>query len=87
MPADTDTARWLRAFPSFGFLLSVAPDAAAAVCARFAARDLAAGVIGRATHGSAIDLCCGDARARFWDWQAQPYLGLHAGERKAVAHA
>lgn len=84
MPHGTDAARWLRAFPSFGFLLSVAPDKAAEVCARFAARDLAAAVIGQATPGTAIDLCQGADRARFWDWQARPYLGLHAD---AVAHA
>lgn len=84
MPQGTDPARWLRAFPSFGFLLSVAPDRAADVCARFAARDLASAVIGRATHGTAIDLRQGDDRARFWDWQARPYLGLHAS---AVTHA
>ncbi|NBE06131.1 sll0787 family AIR synthase-like protein [Paragemmobacter ruber] len=84
MPPGTDPARWLRAFPSFGFLLSVAPDRAAEVCARFAARDLAAAIIGHATGTPAIDLRQGTDRARFWDWQAQPYLGLHA---KAVAHA
>lgn len=34
MPPGTDMARWLRAFPSFGFLLSVAPDLALQICAR-----------------------------------------------------
>ena len=84
MPAGSDPARWLCAFPSFGFLLSVAPDVAAQVCARFAARDLAAAVIGHATVGSAINLIQGTERAQFWDWQARPYLGLHA---KEVSHA
>lgn len=84
MPVDTDPARWLRAFPSFGFLLSVAPAMAAQVCARFAARDLAAAVIGHATRESAIDLRQGADLARFWDFQARPYLGLH---NKAVTHA
>ena len=84
MPPGTDPARWLRAFPSFGFLLSVAPDKATEVCARFAARDLAAAVIGQTTPGTAIDLCQGADRAQFWDWQARPYLGLQAPQ---VAHA
>ena len=66
----------MRAFPSFGFLLSVDLSVAKEVCARFNDRGLAASVIGRATAGSAIDLVQGDVRATFWDWQARPYLSL-----------
>jgi hypothetical protein len=84
MPPGTDPARWLRAFPSFGFLLSVAPEVAPQVCARFTARDLAAAVIGHATPDSTIDLRVRTDRARFWDWQARPYLGLQAPQ---VVHA
>lgn len=89
MPPGTDLARWMRAFPSYGFLLSVPAADATEVCARFTDRDLAAAVIGRATGGSAIDLMQGDARATFWDWQAQPYLALGPGQpvRGEVHHA
>ncbi|AZL61432.1 sll0787 family AIR synthase-like protein (plasmid) [Tabrizicola piscis] len=86
MPPVTDVARWLRAFPSFGFLLSVSPSAANEVCARFADRGLAASVIGHATSGTAIDLVQGDARATFWDWQARPYLALGRGQPVQEAH-
>jgi AIR synthase-related protein len=89
MPPGTDVARWMRAFPSFGFLLSVHLSDAKEVCARFADRGLAAAVIGRATAGSAIDLMRGEARATFWDWQARPYLGLGPAQatRREVDHA
>lgn len=79
MPPGTDLGRWMRAFPSFGFLLSVDLSVAREVCARFNDRGLAAAVIGRATAGSTIDLVQGDAQARFWDWQARPYLSLGPG--------
>src|SRR5882724_1885273 len=36
-PAGVDAFRWLNAFPSFGFVLSVEPHAASEVCARFEA--------------------------------------------------
>ena len=39
--------RWLTAFPSFGYLLSVRPDRTPAVLARFAEREIAAAAIGR----------------------------------------
>ena len=76
MPPATDPARWLRAFPSFGFLLRVGMADASTVCAHFTDRGIAAAVIGRATTGSAIDLILGDDRATFWDWQQRPYLAL-----------
>jgi AIR synthase-related protein len=89
MPPGTDAARWMRAFPSFGFLLSVHPSDAQEVCARFADRGLAAAVIGHAIAGSSVDLLQGDARVTFWDWQAQPYMGLGRGQsaHKEVHHA
>ena len=89
MPPGTDLARWLRAFPSFGFLLSVHVSDAKEVCARFSDRGLSAAVIGRATAGSRIDLVQGEARATFWDWHAQPYLGLGPARTREdeVSHA
>lgn len=86
MPPATDMARWLRAFPSFGFLLSVDPSHAAAICARFADRDITATVIGHATATTTVSFRQADDRATFWDWQQRPYmaLGPHA---KGAAHA
>ncbi|MGR3822218.1 MAG: sll0787 family AIR synthase-like protein [Salipiger marinus] len=77
-PPRIDRERWLRSFPSFGFLLAVAPDQANAVCARFCARGIDASAIGRVTSGSAVTLCDGAAQALFWDHAATPYLDLGA---------
>lgn len=83
MPPGTDPARWLRAFPSFGFLLSVQMPHAREVCARFADRGIAAAVIGRATAGAAIELVQGADSATFWNWQQRPYLALGPGTAEA----
>ncbi|MCA0921432.1 sll0787 family AIR synthase-like protein [Pseudooceanicola nanhaiensis] len=78
LPPGVEMERWLRSFPSFGFLLSVAPDDAHAVCARFAARGIEAGAIGRITGGSAITMNRDGETAPFWDHALTPYLDLGA---------
>lgn len=76
VPDGIPLNRWLRSFPSFGFLLSVRPDHAAAVCARFAACDITAAVIGWATPSPQVALLAGSDRAIFWDHASRPYLSL-----------
>ncbi|QAB00921.1 MULTISPECIES: sll0787 family AIR synthase-like protein [Agrobacterium tumefaciens complex] len=83
LPPGADLARWLRSFPSFGFLLSVRAERADEVCARFAARDINAASIGRATGTSKIELILDGARATFWDYADNPYLSLS----REITHA
>lgn len=66
--------RWLSAFPSYGFLLSVAPAHVGAVLERFAARDIAAAVVGEVRAGSAVELRDGDDVAALWDFADQPFI-------------
>ena len=73
-PAGIDLERWLRTFPSFGFLLSVAPQNEAAVLARFSDAGIAAGTIGSVDAGSTVSFVNGADAAVFWDWRAEPYL-------------
>ncbi|MGO4853303.1 sll0787 family AIR synthase-like protein [Phaeovulum sp. W22_SRMD_FR3] len=75
-PPGVPLERWLRSFPSFGFLLTAAPEQADEICRRFTARDLAAAVIGQVTPGSAVTLRSGASAAIFWDPKITPYLGL-----------
>ena len=76
VPPGIAPERWLRSFPSFGFLLSVRPAHAAPVCDRFAARGITAAPIGTAIADPRIDLQVGGTTATFWDYSAQPYLNL-----------
>lgn len=77
-PNGIEVERWLRSFPSFGFLLSAAPENAQAVCKRFATRGIDARAIGRITDGSAVTFRSGADSAVFWDHAQTPYLDLGA---------
>jgi len=84
-PDDVDPLRWLTAFPSFGFLLAVEPDAAAAVCARFDAVGVACAPIGALDASQKLELCCGGERARYWDLEREPLTGFGRARQAASA--
>jgi hypothetical protein len=64
-PPDVDLQRWLIAFPSYGYLLSVAPEHMEKACAHFASRDIACAPVGRVTASPSLVLGYGSARAEF----------------------
>jgi AIR synthase-related protein len=74
-PADVDPFRWLNAFPSFGFVLSVEPQAAAEVCARFAAIGVSSAMVGQVTDEPALEIAFAGERARYWDL-SEPLTGF-----------
>lgn len=76
LPSEISLSRWLRSFPSFGFLLSLRPEAVGRTLAAFQARSITASVIGRATDRPRIDLIHGAQRTTFWDHETDPYLAL-----------
>ena len=84
-PLGVPLARWLSAFPSYGFLLSVSDANLAAVLARFAGRDIAAAAIGRTDASGLVTLKQGDnpQRQQLWDFNQTPLIGCGPG----VAHA
>lgn len=84
-PAQVPLARWLTAFPSFGFLLSVRPNRTAAVLARFDARGIAAASIGR-LDASRVARLRGAAggEAVVWDFAASPLIGCGRDEGGAA---
>jgi AIR synthase-related protein len=69
---DRAFLRWLAAFPSYGFLLSVAPQRVAAVQERFHGRGLACAPIGLLHEAARLELRLGAERELLWD------LGEHA---------
>lgn len=64
-PMDAEFTRWLIAFPSFGYLLSVAPENTPHVIAHFATREIACAQVGRVTASPSLVLGYGLARADF----------------------
>lgn len=75
-PAGVPLERWLRSFPSFGFLLAAPAPEAEALRQRFQNRDISAAVIGRVTPGSSVTLSDTEETALFWDHAQTPYLDL-----------
>jgi selenophosphate synthetase-related protein len=78
-PAGVPVARWLRTFPSFGFLLAAAPEHADAACAVFERRGLASAVCGEFEDSRRLELRCGRDRATVWDLDIAPLTGLGGG--------
>jgi AIR synthase-related protein len=91
-PACVDDAallRWLSAFPSYGFVLSVDPSHVPAVLQRFRARDLAVAVIGEVTAAPQVRLAHGEDTALLWDLGAQPFMAAASARARTTefAHA
>ena len=74
IPANVPLNRWLTAFPSFGFVLSVRPEKAAEVRARFAARDIACSPVGVVTEGTQAVLKTGVDKALLWDFADDAFI-------------
>lgn len=64
-PPSVDPLRWLTAFPSFGFLLTAEPDAAATVCERFEALGVSCREVGHISEGPGLELTYAGASAHF----------------------
>ncbi|MDR7035847.1 AIR synthase-related protein [Methylobacterium sp. BE186] len=75
-PEHVPLARWLSAFPSFGYLLSVRPDRTPAVLARFAERGIASAALGQLDASRVARVrSSGEAEAVVWDFVASPLIG------------
>lgn len=75
-PPDVPLARWLVAFPSYGFVLSVRPERASDVIAAFAGRDIACATIGAVDDTRRLTLRHGAETQVLWDFAAEPLTGL-----------
>lgn len=76
LPDGVALDRWLATFPSFGYLLSVAPENAGAVMAQFEARAISAAIIGRVVAGTEVAITDGEQRIVVRDYAAAPLLAL-----------
>ncbi|HEY1927871.1 MAG TPA: sll0787 family AIR synthase-like protein [Caulobacteraceae bacterium] len=74
-PDGAPLPRWLQSFPSFGFVLSVAPQDSGAVVRRFHDRGIAADVCGRVTREPQLRLRLQRDEAVFWDLAAERLTG------------
>ena len=82
-PPGVALERWLGTFPSYGFLLSVAPRQVEPVLAMFRARGLHAASIGAVKPGSQVTLHSEGHGALLRDFSADRLMGFGAGARAA----
>jgi AIR synthase-related protein len=73
-PADVPLARWVTAFPSFGYLLSVREQQVDAVQAQFDSRSLACAVIGSVDATCEVVLRQHDEVEVLWDFNREPFM-------------
>jgi uncharacterized protein len=82
-PPGVALERWLRTFPSYGFLLSVAPGNVEPVLSMFRARGLHAASIGAVKPGSQVTLHSEGQSALLRDFGAERLMGFGAGAQAA----
>jgi AIR synthase-related protein len=75
-PAGIDMARWLLTFPSYGFVLTAAPDRAGRALACFRERGIACERVGRIDRSLQLRLVAGSRDALLWDLARQPFTGF-----------
>jgi hypothetical protein len=78
-PEGVPLRRWLAAFPSFGFLLSVDDRNLDEVLRRFRGRGIACAAIGRTDATRRVRVRQGAEAATLWDFSLQPLIGCGAG--------
>jgi selenophosphate synthetase-related protein len=83
-PADADLARWLCAFPSYGFVLAVKPERTEHVLAAFAAREIASAVVGCVDASRKLTISSRNEREVIWDLARE---GLTQSEGARSRHA
>lgn len=74
-PEGIDLSRWLRSFPSFGFVLGVDTDNSDAVIELFNQRDIACAVIGITDTNRQLRLASGNEQQLCWDLNTEPLIG------------
>lgn len=77
-PPGVPLARWLQAFPSYGFVLSVRPGQVEAVRARFEAREIACADVGEVTPSGPLWLRRGGDRALLWDVAGASFIAARS---------
>jgi selenophosphate synthetase-related protein len=79
-PEGVPLERWLQTFPSYGYLLAVAPTNLPAVLAHFCARGIAAADIGTITADRRVVIADGTAVETIWDFAVAPLIGCRQVE-------
>jgi AIR synthase-related protein len=80
-PPGVPLERWLLTFPSYGFVLSVRPEAVDPVLATFRERELACAVVGEVEEGSALWIRDRSDECLLWDWAETAFIRAAGAEQ------
>jgi AIR synthase-related protein len=85
--AQASQLRWLSAFPSFGFVLSVRESHVQAILRHFASRDIACSDIGTVVPGAKLLLQLDTQTTTLWDFGDTPFIGAQprSGQSRCAA--
>lgn len=75
-PPGLELERWLRSFPSYGFLLSVRPECVAKMQGIFQTQDLVCAPVGTVTGDRTLILRAGTESVCFWDVEKHSLTGF-----------
>jgi len=75
VPEGIEVTAWLKMYPSYGFILSVPPDAESTVMEAFRSRRYAAAPIGRVTAAGKVVVQYGEEEALFMDLSRESMFG------------
>ena len=75
-PAEVEPLRWLTAFPSYGYVLTVDDSAVRQVCARFDAVGVACAAVGEVTESRRLTLRHGAEEALYLDLAERALTGF-----------
>ena len=75
-PDDGDLLRWLQAFPSYGFLLTLEESAWADVHTAFALEGLTCARIGQIDDSASLQVGMGGEVMEFWNLGQRPFTGF-----------
>ncbi len=76
VPAGVEMDWWLKAYPSYGFMLSVAPGDLGEVRSVVEEAGVTCAEFGEVTDGSSIEVAWKGGRSTFLDWRETPVTGL-----------
>ena len=85
-PPNVGLERWLTAFPSYGFLLSVPDNKLESLLDCFQQRDISAAVIGETNSSHHVTLRLHEATELLWNFEEQRLIGC-SGKIKKVEDA
>ncbi|MGB3312430.1 MAG: sll0787 family AIR synthase-like protein [Nodosilinea sp.] len=75
-PPGVDLLPWLLSFPSYGYLLSVRPEAVALIQSQFHRQGLVCNPVGTITIEQTLTLQLGHDSICFWDFAIEPLTGF-----------